>query len=660
MIKRVSKRLDTRLALYLAVALVVLLALFILTTLRFQERFIQAQVQQNILNTTKSFGEGIEYMLDARISAIEYLVQDIAEQGFELSLYSSTRRSLQGLFDSFWLVDAEGHILEKWPASIADDAISNNIHTLSNRTSRVSYSGNTRDVYISEPMPNPMGVGKPIIQLALPIRSAEHNYGVFVANVSLEQQQLLSRMKPVTIGESGFLALSSATGAIIIHPQHEQPLGEIPAEQKILIETTLGENKVGQVIHEHEGVLWMQTFYRVAETNWILAAVLPVSEAMQPLTNLRWVLIKIGSVVTPVLIILVFFIVRLKLKPLRTMREELALVQESKLKHIHLAGSYELDELAKSFNQLLKANEIQTKQAQQRQVYLDLVLSSSSVGHFMTDSRGAVEYINDALVQMTGLSREQLMHGDMQAQLPDTNEVNLEEWFAEAIKRQKARTIEFQYMAANNKLIWLRISIKPVIDHGICLGHVGTVTDVTSQNRELESLRSKVNLDELTGLMNRRGIEQVMNRAWNESRLFNRQLTIMALDLDHFKAVNDQHGHEEGDWVLKEAAKLFMNSVRDTDWVARLGGDEFIIVLPQCPHSRAVAIAENIINKMRTITLERKLAAVTVSIGIAEMEPGDQSPLDTLRRADKAAYEAKHEGRNRWAAASSNEAKGSV
>jgi len=653
MIKRVSKRLDTRLALYLAVALVTLLAVFILTTLRFQERLIQAQVQQDILNTTKSFGEGIEYMLEARISAIEYLVQDITEQGFELSLYSSTRRSLQGLFDSFWLVDNDSTVLEKWPSTLADEAITQNVVTISNQANRASNNSRSQSVFISEPRLNPMGEGKPIIQLALPIQSGDHSYGVFVGNVSLEQQHLLNRMKPLTIGASGFLALSSATGAIIFHPLLEEPLGEIPDYQEALITTTLGHNKVGQVIHEHEGVFWMQTFYRVDGANWVLAAVLPVAEAMQPLKDLRWVLIKISIIVTLVIIVLVFFIVQLKLKPLRTMREELALVQKSKLNHINLAGSIELDELAKSFNQLLKSNAIQTKQAQQRQAYLDMVLSSSSVGHFMTDSRGMVEYINDALVQITGLSREQLLHGDLQAQLPDTNQVNLAEWFTETIKKQQERAIEFQYIAEDNKLIWLKVAMKPVIDHGICLGHVGTVTDVTSQKKELESLRSKVNLDELTGLMNRRGIEQVMNRAWNEARLFNRQLTIMALDLDHFKEVNDQHGHEQGDWVLKEAAKLFMNSVRDSDWVARLGGDEFIIVLPQCPHSRAVAIAENIISKMRAISAERELAKVTVSIGIAEMAPGDQSQLDTLRRADKAAYEAKHEGRNRWAAASS-------
>lgn len=647
--KRISKRLDTRLALYLAVALVALVFLFVLTTLRFQQQLIQQQVQQDILNTTQSYGEGIEYMLEARMNAIEYLVEDIAEQGHELTLYSSTRRSLQALFDSFWLVDGNGNILEKWPHSLNENAIKRNFDSLAKNI--LNNHGNNQSVRISEPILNPMGAGKPVIQLSLAIQTNAENHGYFIGNVSLEQNSLLNRAKPVTIRESGFLALSSVTGAIIFHPMLAEPLGKIPAEQQLLIDTTLGQNKVGQVIHEHEGTLWMQAFYRIDEAGWVLAAVLPLAEAMRPLYELRWVLIQLGVIATAMLVVLVFVIVHIKLKPLRTMGEELTLVRKSERKHINLPGSVELDELAQSFNQLIKANEHQKKHSQQRQAYLDMVLTSSSVGHFMTDPKGTIEYVNDALVEITGLSRSQLLSGEMLLHGPDSNKKKMNLWFKNAIESQKESSTEYQFLCTNQKIIWLKIVLKPVFDHGICLGHVGTVTDVTSQNIELASLRSKVNLDELTGLMNRRGIEQVMTTAWNEARLYSRKLTLMALDLDHFKAVNDQHGHEKGDWVLKQVAKLLESSVRDTDWVARIGGDEFIIVLPQCPHNRAIEIAERIINNMKAINAHQKLPATTVSIGIAEMVPSDQSVLDILRRADKAAYEAKHQGRNRWAVA---------
>lgn len=652
MMKRISKRLDIRLALYLAVALVALVMLFVLSTLRFQQQFLQQQVQQDILNTTQSYGEGIEYMLKARMNAIKYLVEDIAEQGHELTLYSSTRRSLQALFDSFWLLDDSGNILEKWPASLDESAIKLNFDALANQTPNVLNSGgNNQSVWISEPILNPMAAGKPVIQLGLAIKSADQNHGFFIGNVDIEQNRLLNRTKPVTIRESGFLALSSMTGAIIFHPQLTEPLGKIPVEQQSLIDATLGQNKLGQVIHEFQGTLWMQAFYRIDETGWVLAAVLPFAEAMRPLNDLRWVLIQLGVIATTVLVILVFFIVHLKLKPLRTMGEELTLVRKSERKHINLPGSVELDELALSFNQLLKVNEEQKKHSQQRQAYLDMVLSSSSVGHFMTDPKGTIEYVNDALVEMTGLSRTQLLLGEMLAHGSDTTKEKMVQWFEKAIKSQKESSMEYQFLCADKNVIWLKVVTKPVFDHGICLGHVGTVTDVTSQNIELATLRSKVNLDELTGLMNRRGIEQVMSTAWNEARLYNRKLTLMALDLDHFKSVNDQHGHEKGDWVLKQVANLLESSVRDSDWVARIGGDEFIIVLPQCPHSRAIEIAERIISNMKTISTTRELPETTVSIGIAEMAPSDQSVLDILRRADKAAYEAKHQGRDRWAVA---------
>ncbi len=649
MILRTSKRLTTQLALYLAVALIALVILFVITTLTFQSKRIQSQVQQEVLNTTQSYGEGIEYMLGVRIGALEHLAFGIEQEGYELTLNSSTLLGLQSIFDSFWLVDADGQVLEKWPRTLPLEAIHQVSGIAKRKAEKNDSTSDTKYVWISEPLLNPLGEGEPVIQMSIEI--ADKLGGVFVGNLSIKQNRLLNRSTPVTIRESGFLALSSATGAIIFHPDLAQPLGQLPEEQRILIEESLEGAQTGQVIHEYGGLLWLQTFYRIKNTGWVLAAVLPLEEAMSPLKGLQAILIKQGVLATAVLTVLVFFIVDLKLKPLRTMRKELTLVRNEQLQHISLPGNVELDDLATSFNKLLSANEAQTKQAQQRQAYLDMVLSSSSVGHFMTNIKGTIEYVNEALVTITGLTREQLLQSHIWEYGADKSEGDFDTWWEDAIEGEKKAAITFQFTRQDKTLIWLQLVTQPVFDHGLCLGHVGTVTDVTSQNTELETLRSKIHLDELTGLMNRRGIEQVMSTTWNEARMFNRSLTFMALDLDNFKTVNDQHGHEQGDWVLQQVARLLEQSVRDSDWVARIGGDEFVIVLPQCPYVRAVNIAEKIISEMPNITALRDLPEVTVSIGIAEKDASDQSSLDILRRADKASYQAKHGGRNRWAVA---------
>ncbi|MCC5855011.1 MAG: GGDEF domain-containing protein [Idiomarina sp.] len=174
------------------------------------------------------------------------------------------------------------------------------------------------------------------------------------------------------------------------------------------------------------------------------------------------------------------------------------------------------------------------------------------------------------------------------------------------------------------------------------------MTDVTESYTEIEDLRHRVHLDELTKVLNRRGIEDALRSAWNEAQLYNHPLIIMALDLDNFKNVNDEAGHEQGDWILQQVAGILEGAVRDTDIVGRLGGDEFVIVLPGCPLDRAESIAAMIVASVSAISAQRNLPAVTMSIGIAAKCPDDQSELDLLRRADKAAYQAKHAGRNQW------------
>jgi diguanylate cyclase (GGDEF)-like protein len=124
-------------------------------------------------------------------------------------------------------------------------------------------------------------------------------------------------------------------------------------------------------------------------------------------------------------------------------------------------------------------------------------------------------------------------------------------------------------------------------------------------------------------------------------------VSVLALDLDHFKAVNDTHGHAVGDEALRAFARRIRGPLRQSDHLARLGGEEFIVLLPGAPVSNALEIAE----RLRASVAEAPLVdvprvAVTVSIGVAAFRPGDRG-TDLLARADTAAYAAKRSGRDR-------------
>jgi diguanylate cyclase (GGDEF)-like protein len=169
---------------------------------------------------------------------------------------------------------------------------------------------------------------------------------------------------------------------------------------------------------------------------------------------------------------------------------------------------------------------------------------------------------------------------------------------------------------------------------------------VMEQNKVLEELASQ---DMLTGLYNRRQLAEVMKREAERSRRYGTELSLLMLDLDHFKKVNDTYGHDFGDYVIKEFAARILSCISDSDYAFRFGGEEFIVVLPQTDLRGAVATAENI-RRLCEEKLFQSLPhaiSMTVSVGVASYR--DNPPRrqrDMIRHADSALYHAKQNGRN--------------
>jgi diguanylate cyclase (GGDEF)-like protein len=174
--------------------------------------------------------------------------------------------------------------------------------------------------------------------------------------------------------------------------------------------------------------------------------------------------------------------------------------------------------------------------------------------------------------------------------------------------------------------------------------HLGWQQYVTNAELEEERRRNQTLVEELDQLSREDPLTAVGNRrAWEErlygeflrSRRSGRPMAVLVADVDRFKVINDTHGHETGDGVLRSVAALLSERVRATDFVARLGGDEFGIVLPDTTGDAAAHVALDL--SVRT----RAMGACTLSFGVASLEPGDPGPADLLRRADAALYDAK-------------------
>ena len=224
------------------------------------------------------------------------------------------------------------------------------------------------------------------------------------------------------------------------------------------------------------------------------------------------------------------------------------------------------------------------------------------------------------------------------------------------------KLITFEETAIQPDGLHYYVSVKfPVFDENNNLvGTGGISTDIT-ERKQLENklhaanqaLKTQVSRDYLTGLLNRRSFHEVANAEIARFDRFGASLSLIILDIDFFKKINDSFGHEVGDNVLLAITKVISSEIRKTDYFFRFGGDEFVILLPETGLDEAVLLAGKVRIKISEHWIT-PVGNVNISLGIAEMLNSDD--LDSfLKSADKALYQSKRHGRNKVTVSSSAE-----
>lgn len=196
------------------------------------------------------------------------------------------------------------------------------------------------------------------------------------------------------------------------------------------------------------------------------------------------------------------------------------------------------------------------------------------------------------------------------------------------------------------------ISVSDLRHHRAVDGYLVTARDRTERQQLEDELLARATHDPLTGLINRSELARRVEDLSTDRRASGQEHAIVFIDLDHFKPINDLHGHHVGDLVLREISRRLKSVIRSEDWVARHGGDEFTVVLRNCDRAHAEATADRLLAAVRApVEVDGLHLQVDASAGVALGDVTGGQVGQLMRAADHAMYQAKYDGRSRWALA---------
>ncbi len=275
----------------------------------------------------------------------------------------------------------------------------------------------------------------------------------------------------------------------------------------------------------------------------------------------------------------------------------------------------------------------------------DLLIENLIDGVLVIDQHDRIVDANPAAIQLLGVPGIRIGAAVSE---------DLRNWPAlvSALTRKTSEAVEITMDGTPSRQ--LEVHVTPITDsRAETAGYLATLRDITPRKQIESALREKslelerlAVTDSLTGLYNRRAVDEVLEREFRQAEMERTPLSLALFDIDDFKRVNDQYGHHQGDEVLKSLAECLRKNIRLADLAARTGGDEFLIIFPGTDLNMARIGMERFVSCWNSIENEQQKIHNTLSCGVTTWFPGD-TPEEALKRVDLLLYQAKQQGKNR-------------
>lgn len=292
--------------------------------------------------------------------------------------------------------------------------------------------------------------------------------------------------------------------------------------------------------------------------------------------------------------------------------------------------------------------------SENRRFLSDLIENSGAL-IFAKDQKGRYQLVNRKFEESIGMDRDSVLGKTDAVLYPEADAVLFRQHDLAVMASGKTIEMEEDLQCSSGKRSFLSIKFPLRNDAGEISGVCGMATDITDRKKIQQEIEKMAQTDMLTNLPNRRHFMNLAELEVSRTIRYGGQLSVLMMDIDHFKSINDTHGHKAGDDVLRKIGSLCQVALRDVDVVGRIGGEEFAVLLPQTGRDSAVMVAERLCKTISDAEMtlgDGGELHITVSIGVAVMV-ADAANLDTLlTQADGLLYEAKRSGRNRVCVAS--------
>jgi diguanylate cyclase (GGDEF)-like protein len=632
--------------------------------LHYQEESLKRAVLEGLDGQAKMAAHGIGSFMDDGLRDAHAISLTLPTKALSEGRLAEVEAHLKRMFETFvkfqngiFILDREGKFITDYPRHPELRGQSFAFREYYQRTIH-EQAGIVGKPYRSK------RTGMPVVTFTAPVHNAKGRMiAILCCSVDLLSPEALDGYRKQKFGNTGYLYIFDQSRQLVLHPDRDRLLTIVEEGKNKVLEAALKGFEGGEDTVTSLGVPMLLAVRRIPNTEWIVGVQVTRKEAYAPLIEARTRIFFIAGAAILLVVVISAAAIRRVSRPLQQL-EQAASHISAELEDAGTKGTYDPSHSSlDSLNSIRSRDEIGLLASSFLRLATKLKQTLGSLHRSAEDWERTFNSVHEAVVTL-----------DREGRIVRLNQT-AEDWFRTSSHRARGQfgyqvifsvetpPLDWPDVASllkRRKIAWSQRLEKPagifeftaaaITSSEETTGAVLVINDVTTRVESEQQVREMAFYDQLTGLPNRLLLQDRIQQAIAAARRDKKKAGIMFIDLDHFKEINDLHGHDVGDEALRQVVKRTSECLRTNDTFSRIGGDEFVIVIQNIElQSEAAEIAERIIGcQSRPLVINGREMTITSSLGIALFPDDGEDGETLLKKADMAMYRAKSRGRNNY------------